>query len=537
MFSNQSTNTTANWTIGVSGPTGNFSASMGGINSTTFANGFALFDSDANGTTNSIHNAFLTTSDSINLEGRTHVWLKIQSYYRKYNCKVFVGVSQNKTTWDEIELHQNLELNEASANAERLTINISKLIENKSYIWIRFRFNGNDDYAWMIDDLSLEDAPQNELQISKAHLTYYGKKGMILTQIPLPLANQTQIGHSFVINNNGSTLQTGIVASGNIQQGNTIFNSATVIVSDTLLSSLSDTFSFSPNPPFIPNGLGNYTYRMMVNQFENDIDTTNNFKTHNFSVGDSVLAMDRNLLNAPRFGTTFFSEGNFNGTGLGLKYVMADSCRISSASIFVHNDAEIGSGMIIKAYYLENDTLKELGRTNSFSVTQQDKNTWRHLYFQEGPIFVEAQTVIYLIAEWIGFPKVFYTKSEKNELLSDSSSFINRVIGLNKGLSYLPFKNIPYLRLNIRNKTVSLEENQAFKPILIFPNPSNSALFIKSSVIGELKIISTTGKIIHNQIISLGEHKIEISDWPAGIYFIQIQSGNKLNSNKWIKIN
>ena len=54
-----------NWAITPNGPTGSYSSNMGVINSTTAANGFALFDSDALNTQYSPQEATITYNGSI----------------------------------------------------------------------------------------------------------------------------------------------------------------------------------------------------------------------------------------------------------------------------------------------------------------------------------------------------------------------------------------------------------------------------------------------------------------------------------------
>ena len=59
---------TQNWVIGTAAPSGFYSDGMGAIASTTASNGFAMYDSDALGTTAAnVQDATLTFNNSIDL--------------------------------------------------------------------------------------------------------------------------------------------------------------------------------------------------------------------------------------------------------------------------------------------------------------------------------------------------------------------------------------------------------------------------------------------------------------------------------------
>ena len=62
-----------NWVITTNGPVGSFSGTMGIINSTTAANGFALFDSDALNTQYTPQEATLTYNGTIDCSAYQYI--------------------------------------------------------------------------------------------------------------------------------------------------------------------------------------------------------------------------------------------------------------------------------------------------------------------------------------------------------------------------------------------------------------------------------------------------------------------------------
>jgi hypothetical protein len=73
----------------------------------------------------------------------------------------------------------------------------------------------------------------------------------------------------------------------------------------------------------------------------------------------------------------------------------------------------------------------------------------------------------------------------------------------------------------------SKHKNEGF---LIFPNPVNTLLFIenKNENIEEIKIYNSFGQLILTTKISFGKTEVNISNWPAGIYFLQNQRNSFL---------
>ena len=158
--------TTDNWVISTTGPSGSYPIDT--IASASAANGYALFDSDLLCSGNQI--ADITTTNSINLSGVTNVALRFSQYYRRYFDSTFVFVSNDHTTWTKFPINETLIQNAYSSNNNSInpayvSLDISSVASNQSTVWIRFQFyspstlnaNAGCGYAWMIDDVSIQD--------------------------------------------------------------------------------------------------------------------------------------------------------------------------------------------------------------------------------------------------------------------------------------------------------------------------------------------------------------------------------------------
>ena len=160
---------TQNWVIGTAAPSGSFSNGMGAIASTTAANGFAMYDSDALATSAAnAQDATLAFNNSIDCSLYQYVNLSFESYHRVFHDSVFVEVSNDNINWDRYQVHSDLGVNDASDNPEVISVNISSTAGNQATVWFRFRYEGEWDYAWMLDDVSISETPNNAASISDA---------------------------------------------------------------------------------------------------------------------------------------------------------------------------------------------------------------------------------------------------------------------------------------------------------------------------------------------------------------------------------
>ncbi|WP_310556177.1 T9SS type A sorting domain-containing protein, partial [Flavobacterium sp.] len=85
--------------------------------------------------------------------------------------------------------------------------------------------------------------------------------------------------------------------------------------------------------------------------------------------------------------------------------------------------------------------------------------------------------------------------------------------------------------------TVTTLGNQSFSfnsKLSIYPNPSRDVFFINSDSRGSLVVYDLIGKIIKTENIDLGTSKLDLSNYPNGIYLMKVTNEN--NQTKTIKL-
>jgi hypothetical protein len=120
-----------------------------------------------------------------------------------------------------------------------------------------------------------------------------------------------------------------------------------------------------------------------------------------------------------------------------------------------------------------------------------------------------------------------WSSSESWSLLVHDSPTGARLFNIEK-INYINF----YIDAN------SIEENEKDNNLCIYPNPVTNKLTVKyNEIIDDLKIFDMLGKIFLSLSPKIEIIDIEMSQFPAGMYFLRIISNNKVSIGKIVKTN
>jgi hypothetical protein len=83
-----------------------------------------------------------------------------------------------------------------------------------------------------------------------------------------------------------------------------------------------------------------------------------------------------------------------------------------------------------------------------------------------------------------------------------------------------------------------LNDNIEISNISLFPNPTNSVFQINgnASIIKSIKLINNFGKVLINEESEAESLQIDISHFPSGLYFVEIETEKQIKVLKLIKI-
>ena len=336
---------TQDWVIGTAAPVGTYSSGMGTISSPTAANGFALYDSDAIGVpTNSVgdQDAFVRTTNSINLTGHSLVKVKFYQSYRKYNSQTFVGVKVGANAWVEIEVNDNMSANDMVEGFKE--VDISAIAGGQSNVKIQFRYYGEWDYAWMVDDVSVEDAFVNDAATQ-----------FVFTLGELPVGQSNQV--SALIENVGAGNIASVDVTLSITGANTFSNVQTVT---NLLIGESVLVSFAT---YTPTAIG-------VSDVSVSVASDNNNPNNSFSYYQSS---DNEFAYADTSDNSG-SLGYNTGSGLMLaKYNAGPACSVNDIEVYISDSAAVGNtvyGVVV------NSSGAVVAQSTNHVVALSDLHTW-----------------------------------------------------------------------------------------------------------------------------------------------------------------
>lgn len=516
--------TTGDWAIGTTGPSGSFPIDP--IASSTAANGFAIFDSDLICSGNQIGN--LTTAAPIDLTGHSAVRLTFSQYYCRYFDSTYVYVSTDNVNWTKFEVNGNLTINQFSANddftvnPEIYNVDISSAAANQATVYLRFTFyspTSNDTlgragcaYAWMIDDVSLNDIPS--LDAAALPNVFQGEYSCI------PLADAAAFTVQGRIVNTGATS----ITSGNMEfnvysVAGAIFNSVQPIPGSILPG---DTSAMIVSAlAFTPADTGIYMIEQ-ISSVVGDVEANNDTVYSFVYVDDSTYARDFAFLDGNTAGGFGF---NANTGILGQVYHNYQVTSATSATAFFAGPTE-GDSVTFSIYSMSAGLPgTEIAVTDVYVFTADDAANGVLLTLPYStPVALAAGTDYFLACNQINSNNITLVAS--NDIYTDSKIFYDGGAGWNDvasnggvQLAFVLRLNTPYATLN----NVGSVKNTA--DFSVYPNPSKGSIFVMSNGLSSnvtVNVINAMGQVVKTSTFStLTNEKIDLSNQAAGTYTVQ----------------
>jgi len=318
--------------------------------STTAANGWVIFDGDANCGGN--QDAWLITP-AIDCTDKNVVYLAAEHFYRKFqdNISIMVGTDlADMDNWGQVPLFSDLGANSFSdgspngaANPDALSVNISEFAANTANVYVAFRFVGGCDYSWQVDDVTLTDEdprPMNELRVNPFFAT--------ATTAVSPLSQVDPIYFLADIQNFGSAVQTGVSLNAIVEREGTEVFSADLAYGEIDVDSLAENQLFDES--YTPTETGAYTVTYTLTADSTDNVPENNIQTYNFVVSDSTFARNTSPANPNRI--AWQNDTDPHIWAYGTHYHIGDATGLFSRylSFNVGEDSDPGEVIIFQLY-------------------------------------------------------------------------------------------------------------------------------------------------------------------------------------------
>lgn len=513
---------TNDWVIGTTAPSGPYSISR--INSTSYATGFALFDSDVLCSHNQIAN--LTNATAINCSGHPTVRLMFEQYYRKYYDSTFVYVSNNGTTWTKFKINTTQMNNDFSnGNPEIIKLNITSVAGNQPTVYIRFTFysptalgaNAGCGYAWMIDDIIVDDYPVDDVAIvDKGFPSQY-------TEIPLlqvqPLNLSTKISNEGI--NAAANASVTIDIFKNNLSNNVYSNTSTVAAS--IASGATSVLLTAP--AYTPNDTGIYFIRYVAHATATDLDHTNDTLIRFLIVDDVEYARDLTIIDGRISNLIGLQGSSFIA---GQNYDIVTSVNLNAVSFYL-SDAVLGDSVSVSVYSVNGAGAPNASMASSSHVINASDtggsfisiNMTTPIPLQVGQYFIAVTQVDtnYLtlgFADEINTPAKLWVKSPATSWIkADTIGFTG---------SFL-------IRPRLSSTSIGINEISIQNNIEVFPNPSKGKVNIINTGMKEkftITVYNAMGQLVYmDKFNQFSYSTVDLSHQAAGVYTIKLENANE----------
>jgi len=534
------------WVIGTAAPTGSYSAPMGAIASTSAANGFALYDSDALGTSaTNQQDATITYNGTVDCSSYPYVNINFESSHRMFHDSVFVEVSNDAwITFERYQVHASQGANDQSDNPEFVSVNITSVAANQVAVSFRFHYEGEWDYAWMVDDVNFTETPDNLITTSQevmggwwAAYQTVGGLGQDYTFNPLSQIAANPYSFESVITNQG-------IATQNVTMYVEVTEDATSAItyssSNPIALTASQQDTFVANSTFSPTNTGLYTIEMWGDGDSAMTAVT----TKSTIVTDYVYGKDLNSatgswrLSRTVGNSTTKVPGAFE---IGADFDMYADEQLYSIDAHLSGYSVPGAQVYVTLYEIDptgNTDPIPLAVSDDYTVTVADTNSWVSIPF------LSTQSLFAGTEYCIAIGGYLTISDSAGISVSGSGDFsVDRMFdkddhyqATTPGATWYTIGDIPMLRMNFNPGNVNAVSDLKQTIFTTYPNPTSGILTVK---LGEVVKYDVTVNNVLGQIVfsttTVGMNTtIDLSSFDKGIYTVELKDDNAIYIEKVI---
>jgi len=493
---------------------------------TTAANGYAHIDSDGAGATET-QNAQIVFNQNIDLSAEPLVVMVFQQSHRRYAESTYVVYSTNGgTTWQEVEVNAGMTVNTNTTNPATVQVNLSSQIGGQDSVRIGFKYTGQYDWFWAVDDVKLMQPDDYDLAVTSVYWGSTGTWGARMPYYKIPTAQVTEINFGGVISNFGALNQT---AQFGVQATPYISGSAPTLVVAGTFDTLECSAAFTPAAT-----VTNYTVSCGVQSANTDANPADNTIANAATIGvnNSIYARD--------LGT--YASGSYNqgmGFEVGNIFDIFGADQLSAIDVYLHPNTNPGTEMFVKLYSIDPTTgdFVFVDESSPYVVTGNDIDALVTLPLSGGAVALNA-----------GEPYLVVAYSNGDGGATDDLVVGTAGVSATQTSFYYDMTNTtwyyttstPMVRMNFSNASIS--ENNTINTFNVSPNPANGnatiALTGNSGAEVAISIVDLTGKEVYNTALSALNGSATISvdtqKFGNGLYMVTVSSNGSAVTKKLV---
>ncbi len=498
-------------------------------NFTSVNNGYALVDSDTQGSGNT-QNCDITLTVPFSTLGNPNVSIVFENSYRTFQDTRIVQVSSDAgATWTDFVVTDGTEPTAVNtANPQITNLNISSAAGNKAAVLIRFHYEAAWGWFWAIDNVSVNITDDHDLKALEALSGVDGAFGVRMPYSQTPTSQVQPIFFSGRTQNIGANAETDVVYTATIAAASYSGVSSAYSLTPNQIDTLVIPTTFTP-----PASIASYTLVSGVSSATNtinEIDVANNAMTaKTIAVTANTYARDNGTIASGLYNSgQQFEVGNV--------FDIFTEDLLYGADIVIGTNAVTDAVMFASLWEIDADgNLVNQIRSTDRIIAAGEQGTKVTLMF-DAPITLLADTPYLLTAGSDGGAGDDVIIATSGQSPAQTSLFLDETA------TWGYVTSTPMIRMNF-DASLGLKQLENKVGMNIYPNPShgNSTLTFnlenQSNIF--ISVTDLTGKVaLTNEMGSLnsGSHKLSLNTEALsnGVYFVNINSNGVTSSQKLV---
>jgi hypothetical protein len=489
---------------------------------TSVANGYAIIDSDAAGAS-AFQNAVIYTVAPIDLSANAQVVMTFQQTHRRYAESTYVIYSlDGGLTWGEVEVNADQTVNTNTNNPAQVQVNLSSQIGGQPAVHIGFKYTGNYDWFWAVDDVKLMTPDDYDLEMTNVYWGSTGFWGARLPYYQIPLAQITTIDFGGIVSNLGALDQNDVVFTSALASGAYTGTSNASSVAAGAFDTLEVTTPLTP-----PATVANHVVNLSVSSGATDAAPANNAinSAATISVNNYIYARDKGTI----------ASGSYNqgqGFEVGNIFDMVTAANLGGVDVVINAAAVAGAEMYVKLYSIDPATGDFLfvDESDLYTLTAADLGQKKTLAFLNGAAALNANESYLVVAGSNG------DGGATNDLVVGtagvSEAQTSYYLDLTDNTWYYT-TSTPMVRMNF-DPTVSINEVENTFGLNVYPNPASDVInvTVNKAVDATISIVDVTGKVVKTSSLNGLATTVNTAGLTNGVYYVNITDGVSTSTQK-----
>lgn len=490
---------------------------------------FALVNSDAAGAAG-MQNAYLTTATGVDVAallttagepGNKALFLQFTEIYRHFQDQNFVEVSNDGgATWTSFQVNPVAEVpvNTNSGNPEIEVVNITAANGGGNWssdVRIRFRYVGQYDWFWGVDDVELLIAYDHDVKLNNFYQAIPTTEAGDYYTVPTSQASFPGLTFGANALNNGGANQGTVTL--NVTSGTYDESSAAVSINSGSVDTLSITTPF-----MIPATVGNYTIDATTELGANiDAVTANNTTSIVVRRDALVYARDNGTVSGSIAQVTSQTDLPLS---IGNVFEVFDDLTVTGVQIRLLNQSvAVGQLIDAKVEMLNSDgsAFEYFLETDPYTIQTADLNGFVTLPISGGAQTIPGGSIVLALAHhYGGADEVAFGLAQPTY----SGSVLGRTA--DGGLFNLLEPRAVMIRLT-EDPSLSVNNVSTLEGVKVYPNPSTGFINVTndSNVENTIVVTDLAGKVITTKVTSVAT-TLDLSAVGTGVYLVEVSNQN-----------